>query len=147
LFVLLSALCYAGYVVGSGQMVTRIGSLRFGTYAALFSTSGIFVHFLLFRDITQLNQPLPVLGIAGLMAVFSTVLPVLLMAEGIRRIGSSNASMLGSVGPIATIFMGFIFLGEAITLIQIAGAALVLIGVLAISLKKKALLLSSAHSE
>ncbi len=142
LFVLLSALCYAGYVVGSGQMVTRIGSLRFGTYAAIFSTSAIFVHFLLFCDISQLKQPLPVLGIAGLMAVFSTVLPILLMAEGIRRIGSSHASMLGSVGPIATIFMGYIFLDEAITAIQIAGAILVLIGVLAISLKKKPITLS-----
>ena len=137
MFVMASALCYAIYLVGSGQIVNRIGSLRFGAYASIVSTIGILVHFLLFRDPTFLAQPPQVLGIAALMAVFSTVLPVILMAEGIRRIGSSNAAMLGAVGPISTMFMGFIFLGDPVTLFQIVGAILVLIGVLAISLKKK----------
>ena len=137
MFVMASALCYAIYLVGSGQIVNRIGSLRFGAYASIVSTIGILVHFLLFRNPTFLVQPPQVLGIAALMAVFSTVLPVILMAEGIRRIGSSNASMLGAVGPISTMFMGFIFLGDPVTLFQIVGAILVLIGVLAISLKKK----------
>jgi drug/metabolite transporter (DMT)-like permease len=135
--ILLSALCYAGYLVGSGQMVNRIGSMRFGTYASIVSTLAIFLHFLLFRDVRGLDQPAGVLWAAGAMAIFSTVLPVVLMAEGVRRIGSSSASMLGAVGPIATIFMGYVFLGEAVTLVQICGAILVLIGVLAISLKKR----------
>ena len=61
----------------------------------------------------------------------------LLTAEGIRRIGASHASVVASVGPIATIFLGFAFLDEAITVIQLAGAALVMAGVLAISLQRK----------
>jgi drug/metabolite transporter (DMT)-like permease len=68
------------------------------------------------------------------MAAVSTVLPIVLTAEGIRRIGASHASIVGSVGPVATIFLGFAFLGEAITLVQLAGAALVLAGVLIVSL-------------
>jgi drug/metabolite transporter (DMT)-like permease len=70
------------------------------------------------------------------MAIFSTVLPVLLMAEGMRRIGSSKAAIMSSIGPVATIFLGFVCLGEPITLLQLAGAALVTMGVLIISRKK-----------
>lgn len=58
------------------------------------------------------------------------------MSEGIRRIGSSYASIIGSVGPIATIFLGFVFLDEPITAVQLMGAGLVMAGVLAISLQK-----------
>ena len=47
------------------------------------------------------------------------------------------AAMIGAVGPVATIFLGYWFLDEAITAIQLAGAALVLAGVLAITLQKK----------
>jgi drug/metabolite transporter (DMT)-like permease len=49
---------------------------------------------------------------------------------------ASHASIVASVGPIATIFLGFAFLGEPITSIQLAGCALVMAGVLAISLHK-----------
>jgi drug/metabolite transporter (DMT)-like permease len=136
--VLASAVCYAGYLVGSGQMVNRVGSLRFGTYASIVSGIGIFLHFALLRDASALLQPRPVVMITLAMALISTVLPVVLMAEGIRRIGSSNASMMGAAGPIATIFMGWLFLNEPVTMVQVAGAILVLIGVLAISLKKPA---------
>lgn len=136
--VLLSSLCYAGYLVGAGQMVTRIGSLRFGTYASLASTLAIFLHFAVAGHHAELDQPARIWWLVIGMALFSTVLPVILMAEGMRRIGSSNASMLGAVGPVATIFMGAVFLGEPITLVQLAGAALVMVGVMAITLKKKA---------
>lgn len=135
--VLLSSLCYAGYLVGAGQMVTRIGSLRFGTYASLASTLAIFVHFAVAGNYREAVQPAQVWWLVIAMALFSTVLPVILMAEGMRRIGSSNASMLGAIGPVATIFMGAAFLNEPITLVQLAGAALVMIGVMAITLKKK----------
>jgi drug/metabolite transporter (DMT)-like permease len=41
---------------------------------------------------------------------------------------------VGSVGPVATIFLGFFFLGEPITAVQVAGAVLVLAGVMTVSL-------------
>ena len=83
------------------------------------------------------SQPAPVYWLALVMAVFSTVMPIVLTSEGIRRIGASHASIIGSVGPLATIFLGAIFLGEPVTLVQIAGALFVLGGVLTISLARK----------
>lgn len=136
-WVLLSALCYAVYLLGSGRLVGRVGSLRFASYAGLASCVGVFGHYLVTQDARViLSQPAEVYWLALLMAVAATVLPIVLMSEGIRRIGASHASIVGSVGPIATIFLGFLFLGEEITAIQLAGAALVTVGVLAISLQK-----------
>ena len=136
--VLLSAILYAGYLVGAGQMIKRVGAIRFAAYASIISTGAISLHFLVTHEVQLLmHQSARVWTLTAWMAVVSTVLPVVMMAAGMRRVGSSNAAMMSSIGPIATIFMGHIFLGEAITAIQLVGAALVLIGVLAISLKKK----------
>ncbi|MFZ3323394.1 MAG: DMT family transporter [Usitatibacter sp.] len=137
-WVLLSALFYAAYLIGSGRLVGRVGSLRFASYAGLVSSVAVVVHFLVTRDASViLSQPAPVYALSLLMAIVSTVLPIVMTSEGIRRIGASHASIIGSVGPLSTIFLGAIFLGEPITGVQIAGALLVLAGVLAISLARK----------
>lgn len=136
--VLISALLYAGYLVGAGQMIRRVGAVRFAAYASIVSTVAITLHFVFTHDASVLvRQPPRMWMLTGWMAVVSTVLPVVMMAEGMRRVGSSNAAMMSSVGPIATIFMGYFFLAEPITAIQLLGAVLVMIGVLAISFKKK----------
>ena len=135
--VLLSAALYAGYLVGGGEMVKRLGGVRFAAYASIVSTIAITLHFFMVHPLAVLTTQTPrVYWLSGWMAIISTVLPVIMLAEGMRRIGSSNAAMISSIGPISTIFMGAIFLGEPVTALQLAGAALVLIGVLVISLKK-----------
>jgi len=136
-WVLLSAILYAAYLVGNGRVAPRVGAVRFACWASLVSSIAVVVHFLAIRDPELLlRQPPAVHGLALLMAAVSTVMPIVLTSVGIRMIGSSHAAMVGSVGPVATIFLGFIFLGEAITAVQLAGAALVLSGVLAISLPR-----------
>jgi drug/metabolite transporter (DMT)-like permease len=136
-WVLLSALFYAAYLVGGGRVVGRVGSLRFACYAGLVSCVAVVAHFLVTREAALLvTQSAPVYWLSILMAAVSTVLPIVLTSEGIRRVGASHASIIGSIGPIATIFLGAVFLGEPITAIQLAGAALVLAGVVAISLAR-----------
>ena len=137
-WVLLSALFYAAYLMGSGRIVGRVGSVRFSCYAGLVSCVAVVMHYAVTRDIGAIfTQPAPVYNLSILMAVASTVLPIVLTSEGIRRIGASHASIVASLGPIATIFLGAIFLDEPVTGFQLGGAALVLAGILAISLQKK----------
>jgi drug/metabolite transporter (DMT)-like permease len=137
-WVLLSAITYAIYLIGSGRLVGRVGSIRFACYAGLVSCAAVIAQYLVVRDIAGIfSQPAPVYWLTLLMAAVSTVLPIVLMSEGIRRIGASHASIISSVGPIATIFLGAIFLAEPITALQLIGAGLVMAGVLAISLQKK----------
>ncbi|HYM48501.1 MAG TPA: DMT family transporter [Burkholderiaceae bacterium] len=134
--VLISALCYAGYLIGSGRLVQRVGSVRFACFASLAASVGVLTHFIIVRDIAVLiEQPLPVHGLALLMAVVSTVLPIVLTSEGIRLLGSNKVAMVGTLGPVATIFLGYVFLNEPITTVQLAGAALVVAGVLVIALR------------
>jgi len=137
-WVLMSALFYASYLIGSGRLVGRVGSLRFASYAGLVSCAAVVAHYLLTRDPALIfTQPAAVYGLSLLMAAVSTVLPIVLTSEGIRRIGASHSSIIASIGPVATIFLGAWFLGEAITPLQLVGAALVMAGVLTISLQKK----------
>ena len=138
LLVLGSALSYAVYLIGSGTLVHKLGALRYTAYASLVSCAAVLLQFALTRDLGQLAQPGQVYAYGVAMAIFSTVLPVWLMSEGIRRVGSSRASMMGTIGPILTIGMGYVFLDEPITVVQMVGALLVLAGVAVISLKRTA---------
>jgi len=129
-----SALFYAIYLVGAGHSIARMGTLRFTAYAMLVASSISFGQFVVTHPLAGLIQPLPVYQLAFLMAIFSTVLPVFLLTAGIRRIGSGEASLMGSIGPILTLYLAHVFLGETVSLLQIGGSLLVLIGVVAVSL-------------
>jgi drug/metabolite transporter (DMT)-like permease len=71
------------------------------------------------------------------MAVFATVLPTWLVAESIRRMGANAASVVGALGPIFTIGFGALLLGERMYALQFAGGALVLAGVLLVTLRPR----------
>ena len=132
-----STLSYSVYLVGAGHAIARIGTLRFTAYAMVVASVASLLQFGVMRPLSSLDLPLRVYELSIAMAIFSTVLPVFLLSFAIRRIGSGSASLIGSVGPVSTIYMAYVILGERISLLQIAGSALVLAGVLVISLSSK----------
>lgn len=133
----MSAISYGIYLAGSGRLIPKIGTWRYTSNALTVSCFAVIIHYLVVnRGIGNLTFPYPIYVISLLMATVSTVIPTLLVSEGIRRIGASNTSIVGSTGPISTIALAYIYLGERLTLIQILGAILVLCGVLLISLQK-----------
>jgi len=125
-----STVAYATYLVGSGELIPKIGSRRFTAYAMIVSCLAVFAQFAFTHDLSALQQPLPVYGYGIAMAVLSTVLPAFMLAAAIHRIGASQTSIIGGVGPVSTIVLAAIFLGESMNGLQIAGAALVIAGVL-----------------
>jgi len=130
-----SAFAYALYLVGAGAVIARIGSMRFTAWAMLVSSGWVLLQFALTRDFALLRVPAPIYALSLAMAVFSTVLPTWLVAESIRRIGANTSSLIGSLGPVFTIGLGAWILGEAVHWIQLLGAALVLGGVLLVTLQ------------
>jgi drug/metabolite transporter (DMT)-like permease len=127
LLVLGSAITFAFYLVGSEQMMRRFTPTLFTSLAMLVSTAGICFHYLLTKPPAQLlTQPLPVYGWAFAIAILSTVIPSYMMSVGIARIGAARASIIGSVGPVSTMIMGYLFLAEIITLIHLLGLAIVI---------------------
>ena len=131
-----SAFCYAVYLVGAAGIIGRLGSMRFIAWAMLASTVFVLAQFALTEPLSALDVPLRIHALSLAMAVFSTVLPTLLVAEAVRRIGANHSSLVGSLGPVFTIGLGAIILGEPTHPIQLAGAALVLAGVLLVSLRR-----------
>jgi drug/metabolite transporter (DMT)-like permease len=132
-----SAFLYAVYLVESGGVIARLGSMRFVAWAMLVSTACIVLHFLLTRPLAALAVPLRIHALSLAMAVFSTVAPTWMIAEAIRRIGANTSSLIGSLGPVFTIGLGAAILGERITALQLAGAALVLTGVVVVTLRPR----------
>ena len=128
-----STLSYSVYLVGAGHAIARIGAMRFTAYAMVVASVACLLQFGVTHPPSALALPVRVYGLSIAMAIFSTVLPVFLLSHAIRRIGSGNASLIGTIGPVSTIFMAYAILGESISLLQIAGSALVLIGVISIS--------------
>ena len=122
-----STCMYAAYLISAGEMVNRIGSMRLVTYAtsvsALFSAIQIGFHqpSALF---TQLPQ---VYWLSLVNASICTVIPMFLIMLAIQRVGSSVTAQAGILGPLATVFMGWYFLDETMSLMQIFGMALVVV--------------------
>lgn len=131
-WVVLSGLVYAIYLVGSDQMITRVGSQQFTCYAMMAATVPTVLHCAIQNGLQLSNYPMPVYALGLSMGIFVTVVPTLLLAEGIKRVGSSNASIIGSVGPVFTIILSATVLNETVSWKQIIGTLFVLAGVLLI---------------
>jgi len=129
------AVTYAVYLIAGSPVVTRLGSMRFTAYASISASFFVIAHFMTTHGAASLVVAHEVYWLTLVMAVFSTVLPLWLMAEGLKRIGANQTALVGCIGPISTIALAHFFLGEAVTMVQLAGAALVLAGVLIISLR------------
>ena len=136
--IFLSALAYSIYLVGSGQLIPRLGVWTFTSAAMIVSAVCVITHYLLSASQFGLwSHPFPVYSYAFAMAIFSTVLPSFLISIGIKRIGASNAAIFGGIGPVSTIVLASIFLDESLTVRQLWGTALVINGVIYISVQMK----------
>ena len=130
LLVFLSAVSYALYLFYSGEMVQRLGSLRLVGLATSVACGLCIVQFGVLRPWSALQTVASeVVWLSVLNATLCTVVPVLLVMMAIERIGSGLAAQVGMVGPMSTMLMGVLLLGEPFTLWLLAGTALVIAGV------------------
>jgi drug/metabolite transporter (DMT)-like permease len=126
------AITFAIYIVGSGKIIPLVGAAKFNSYAMSFACAGVLIHFSLSEHQSLFDQPFQVYVYSFSMAILGTVIPSYLVAEGIKRIGSDNAAIVSSIGPVSTIVQACFFLQEPIFALQIAGTVLILIGVMII---------------
>lgn len=137
ILIFICAITYAMYIVGSGRLIPSLGAAKFNSYAMSFAGMAVLIHFSISNSNSMLHLPLPVYVYSFLMAVFATVIPSYLVAEGIKRIGSDNAAIVGSIGPVSTILQAYFILDEPIRALQVAGTVFILIGILMITRKGK----------
>ncbi len=127
--VLASAISYALYLSYSGQLVQRLGSLRLAGWATSVACVLCIGQFLLLRPLGAAEVAEPVLWLSLLNATACTAVPVLLVMMAIERIGSGLTAQTGMIGPMSTLLMGVVILGEPFNVWIVGGTALVLSGV------------------
>jgi len=128
-----SALSYAVYLVYSGELVRRIGALRLVGWATTVACLLCIAQFLLLRPLSAAVVAPEVIALSVLNAVLCTAAPVVLVMLAIERIGAGLTAQAGMVGPMATLLMGALILGEPFNAWILVGTALVLAGVLWVS--------------
>ena len=127
--VFLAAVVYSVYLIFAGELVGRVGSIRL---VALASTSATIATCLqsLFLGVDQLFTQSPeVYYLAMINALFCTFMPMLFIMMAVNRIGSSMTAQAGTAGPVGTAFLGWYFLDETISVLQLLGIGVVLVGI------------------
>ncbi|HEX5783320.1 MAG TPA: DMT family transporter [Burkholderiaceae bacterium] len=124
-----SAISYASYLLYSGQMVQRLGTFRLVGWATSFACVLCLLQFVLLRPLSAALVAPEVIGLSILNAVLCTALPVVMVMLAVERLGSALAAQAGMVGPMSTIVMGALILGEPFNAWVLAGTVLVLAGV------------------
>lgn len=124
-----SALMYALYLVYSGELVQRLGSLRLVGLATTVACICCIIQFLLLRPLSAALVAPEVIWLSVINATVCTAAPVLMVMMGIERVGPGLSSQVGMVGPMVTLLLGALVLGEAITAWVLLGTVLVLAGV------------------
>ncbi|MGE8722994.1 DMT family transporter [Leptospira terpstrae] len=137
-FILLSALTYAIYLMGSGSIIPKLGARKYTAWALIVSSVAVFIHYAIFGTFQELKQPFSFYALAFVMGTVNTVVPAIFVSEGIKRVGSKTAAIVGSVGPMSTLFLAYWLLDEPITILHSIGTLFVLTGVFWISTAKKA---------
>jgi drug/metabolite transporter (DMT)-like permease len=136
LLVFLSAVSYAVYLVYSGEMVKRLGSLRLVGLATSVACLLCLLQFVLLKPLSAAAVAPEVLWLSLLNATLCTAVPVLMVMMAIERVGASVTAQTGMVGPISTILMGVVILGEPFTAWVAAGTVLVIAGIFVFTSKR-----------
>lgn len=134
--ILLCAVTYAFYLVGSGKIIPTIGAPQFTSLSMLAASLGIFIHYWVthHKGIASVME-LPILHSSSLvyvvaLALIATVIPSYLISGGMKRIGSNDLAIITTIGPVSTLFQARWILGEPFSWTQILGTILVVLGVL-----------------
>ena len=131
--VLASALCYAIYLIMSGQLVQRIGAMRLVGLASSVASVCCWLQFWWLRPISAMWVPQEVLWLSLVNATLCTVVPLVLVMMAIERIGAALTSQAGMIGPMATIVLGVWSLDEPFNAWTGMGTLLVLGGIYMVS--------------
>jgi drug/metabolite transporter (DMT)-like permease len=132
LWAIASAFVFAVYYMMNQALGPRLGSARMAMSAIVGATLGTGLHFLITTPLGNLATAWPAFGWIAVMALFCSVIPFLLITEGIRRVGASRSALISTVGPVATLVLAWLLLEETMAWEQLAGAALVILSIMAL---------------
>lgn len=132
-----SALLFALFLHLGEPLVKRLGSLWYTSTCMIFATIGTSLHQLFLHGLPSVQHPWALWLLALCIGTMGTVVPSLCLYWGISKIGAARASITAMVGPVSTLGISWLFLGETIGLEESIGTVLILLGVAGLSHKPR----------
>ena len=134
---LVTIFCYGFYVVGLNKTGLReVKGSTVTLYVLLVSTIFFGAIALTQGGIQPIASPQVGVNLL-LLAIVSTIISNLTLVLAVKEIGSTSASVLGSMEPLTALLVGIGWFGEAISGYQLAGICLVIASVLLVVLGKQ----------
>lgn len=131
IWVMLSALAYAIYIVGVNRpRLNKIPTLTVTFYVLLFGLSLFVVRLLIVGEVTV--PPVEswyMWGCVLCLAVFPTVISFLCTTRAIQLIGSTPTAILGALEPVTAVFFGVLVFDERLSFKDIVGLTLIITAV------------------
>lgn len=133
---LLAGFWYACYIVLGNRIIRDVPPAASSAWILTGATVSFTVLGLLLRQIHfDFAVPQGWLAILG-MVVLATVIPVFTFLSGLQRVGPSRAAILSALEPVFTVLLAIVVLGERLTTTQVVGAALIVVAVILLQLKR-----------
>ncbi|TLS48984.1 DMT family transporter [Paenibacillus antri] len=126
-----AALVYAAFILVSDRVLRRASPYVSSAYVAAFAAAALALFAWATGGFERLAAPSTWApwAAAGSLAFVSTFGAITLFAASVRRLGPNTASIVSFVEPPAAAALGALFLQQTIEPQQIAGGALILIGI------------------
>lgn len=137
MLVMVSALTYAVYIIILNKSSLRMSSVKMTFYELLFGIVLIVLNSLIGSGghIQVLSTPSMWLH-ASILALFPTVISLMLMVEAVHDVGSTPTAVMGALEPITAVAIGVILFGEVFTPRLATGILMVLMAVILIIVGK-----------
>ena len=128
---LLSALGYAAYIAFSKKQTEDLPPIISTLMVCLGSCASCLLISIFDNSFVVINSYNIWGHILGL-AIICTVIPILLMIEGLQYISAAKAGILSVLEPVGVFIIGTSILDEKVTLLQSVGVIIILIGALVV---------------
>lgn len=128
-WVMIAAVSYALYQLLAHDAIKVLGARLFTSIAMTAASIAALVHFLVTHGVVAPVLSERVLWLGVVLAIAATVMPSFLMNAALQRISAQANATIATLSPVGTIVLAVIVLGERLSVIDIAGSALVISGV------------------
>lgn len=133
-----SGMTYAFYIIymdKSGLKNQPVFKITF--YVALMSSIAMGIYGTVTNELVLSSLTTKSWWISLAFSLLCTVIALSLLQIGIKHVGASTTAILTTFEPITSIVCGVLLLGEYVTTIKIIACALIMIGVVTLSLSKQ----------
>lgn len=136
-FALISGFTYAFYILYMDKSNIKNTNVLFITLIGCIINSICIGIFAVATDTFVYNLSVKGLGASLVVAILSTLIGVALLQVSLQYVDSSTASIMSTMEPLTSVFMGIIVLSEAVNPIKLLGCLLIILAVFIIAIDNR----------